>query len=258
MNSTLKAIFLQEALRLALRRPAPTRIPRTLPRAATIDCYVVTLSNSDEGWSMLIESRNDEMVAGSWLNKDRYDAEATLLPQALRKVEFEGTHFLGPYEFKYHSPVKFVVHQWLRLPYITVLRDRLEQFQFNRQHLVRMDRIAILRHVYEASLETPRREVSSITVAASIYSNRIFFHPDKNRMLNHCRLLLDSLVASGDLAATGTVYTLAPTALQTLSQYEEEERRHLDVLSQQCALKWFTFVLIAVGLLQAYITWMKP
>ena len=197
-------------------------------------------------------------MIGRWLNNDTYDSDVALLPQALRIAEFECTHFLGPYEFKYGSPFKFIVHQWMRLPYISILRDRLEQFQFNRQNLVRLDRIATLRHVYEASLETPRREVSSVTLAASIYTNRLFFHPDKSRMLNHCRLLLDSLVASGDLAVAGVAYTLAPAALRTLSEHEEEERRHRDMLSQQRALKWFTFALIAVGILQVYVTWAKP
>lgn len=257
MLANLNEFILSRALQLALRRPAPNLIPRSMPRADAIDCYVATLSGSKEEWSVLVDSQTSQTVNGRWLNGDTYEGAVTLLPEAIHASKFECTHFLGPYEFKYDKPLKFILHQWLRLPHVAVLRDRLEQFQFNRQHLVRRDRIDILRYVYEASLETPSQGVSSISLAASLYTNRIYFHPDKTRMLNHCRLLLDSLVASGDLNSVDAAYTIAPPALKTLSQHEEDDRRHRDMLSQQRALKWLTFALIGVGLLQAYVSWAK-
>jgi hypothetical protein len=255
MFPKLIAFIRRVAIRTALRKPAPGRIPRSMPRATTVDCYVVTLSGPDEEWSVLVEAMVHETVNGQWLNGDSYDGEVALLPEAEAAAKFQCTHFLGPYEFKYESPLKFVFHQWFRIPQIAVLRDRVEQYQFNRRHLVRRDRIEILRYLYETRLENASREVSSVSLATKLYTNRVFFHPDKNKMLNHCRMLLDSLVESGDLQLNGAAYSITSHALTTLSQHEEEDRRHRDMLSQQRGLKWITVALIAVGLLQAYLSW---
>lgn len=257
MIARLNKLIFCKALRLALLRPAPTRIPRSLPRAAAVDCFVATLSGPDGSWSVLVESQTTQSVGGLWLSDGTYQFQVELLPATIRAAEFECTHFLGSYEFRYKSPLTFVIHQWLKFPYISVLRDKLEQYQFNRQHLVRRDRIEILRYVYEASLDTPAREVSSTDLAATLYTNRLFFHPDRTRMLNHCRMLLDSLVATTDLRFTGAGYTISTSALNTLSQHEEDERRHRDMFSQQRALNWLTVMLIVVGLVQAYSGWSK-
>lgn len=247
--------LLKAAITLALRKPAPTLIPRSLPRAATIDCFVVTLSESIGNWSLLIDSAGPHGVEGRWLEAGSYDRPVGIPWTNLRDAEFQCTHFLGLFEFEYRSPQTLLLREQLLLPRLEVLRDRVTQMRFNRLRLVRKDRIEILRLVLESSIEKASFQTSSVTLAANLYSNRLFFHPEKEQMINHCSLLLESLVASGDLAHKDGVYKLAPKALHTLSQYEEDDRRHKDMLAQQKALKWLTLSLIFVGLLQAYAGW---
>jgi hypothetical protein len=45
----------------------------------------------------------------------------------------------------------------------------------------------------EETLKRRDYRVSSVTLAANLYSNRVFFHPQREQMLNYCSMLLDSL-----------------------------------------------------------------
>lgn len=220
-----------------------------------MDCFVVTLSESNGNWSLLVDIAGTYGVEGRWLEADSYDRPVSIPWTNLRDVEFQCTHFLGLFEFEYRSPLTLLLREQLLLPRLEMLRDRVTQMRFNRLRLVRKDRIEILRLVLESSIEKTGFQTSSVTLAANLYTNRLFFHPAKNQMLNHCSLLLESLVSSGDLTHKDGIYKLAPKALHTLSQYEEDDRRHKDMLVQQKALKWLTFSLIFVGLLQAYASW---
>ncbi|HDZ9392160.1 TPA: hypothetical protein RUZ63_003389, partial [Vibrio cholerae] len=62
-----------------------------------------------------------------------------------------------------------------------------------------------------------------------------------------------SLVASNDLIKEKYGYKLSCYAMVSLSQFEQDERKHKETLKQSKAMSWLTFVLIIVGLMQAYI-----
>lgn len=255
MLQLLRITLLKAAIKLALRKPAPTLIPRSLPRAASVDCFMVTLTGSVDDWSLLVDTAGPCGIKGRWLDAGSYDRPVSIPWTNLRDAEFQCTHFLGPFEFEYRSPQTLLLRENLQLSRLQVLRDRVTQMRFNRLRLVRKDRIEMLRIILESSIDKSSFHTSSVTLAANLYTNRLFFHPEREQMLNHCSLLLKSLVASGDLTLKDGAYRLTPKALHTLSQYEEDDRRHRDMLAQQKALKWLTFSLIFVGLLQAYASW---
>ena len=52
-------------------------------------------------------------------------------------------------------------------------------------------------------------------------------------------------------------YCVTGKAINTLSKYEEQERRHLENASLQKKMLYLTFAIIIVGVLQAYITYIK-
>lgn len=243
------------AIRLALRRPAPDSIPRSLPKAKDVNCYVVELGGPDAGWPLLADSIRPRGVEGRWLEGDTYELSASIPNAQLRPMHCQFTHFIGIYEFRYRSALAFLAQEFLLLPQLSILRDKASQFIFNRKTLVRKERVEILRLAIEATVENSKYELHPMSLATRIYSNRWIFHPRKTQILNYFSLLLDSLADSGDLTRKDGGYKLAPKALVTLSQYEEEERKHQAMLVQQRAMKWLTFVLIFVGLLQAFVTW---
>ncbi|WP_142081681.1 hypothetical protein [Roseinatronobacter monicus] len=76
-------------------------------------------------------------------------------------------------------------------------------------------------------------------------------HPEFKQQMRYYRLVLDSLVASGDLEELKKgQFSLSPKALATLDYYEEADRRHQDNLRQQRRLGWLTFALVLVGATQ--------
>lgn len=255
MLRRLRQLLLKTACRIATRRPAPNLIPRSLPRAAGLDCFSLILNGKDNDWSLLVDSASPQGVTGRWLEGESYSLPTSVTWGVALDSAIDCSHYLGVHEFQYKSPLQFIVREGLFLPHFDVFRDRLQQDRFNREGLVRLDRMTILRFLTEESIKKRGYKVSSVTLAANLYSNRVFFHPEREQMLNYCSLLLDSLVKSKDLILDECAYSLAPQALQTIAAYEEDDRRHRDMLAQQRALKWFTFVLIFVGLMQVYASW---
>jgi len=100
--------------------------------------------------------------------------------------------------------------------------------------------------------------MSSISLMSLLYSNRWVFHPEKDELIRYCSFLLSSLAASGDLIERQGTFTLAGKALATISEYEEDYRRHRDQIVLQRILAFLTVALVIVGAVQAYVTWIKP
>ncbi|MDP2030486.1 MAG: hypothetical protein Q8K12_12675 [Thiobacillus sp.] len=204
---------------------------------------------------MLADALHPAGVEGRWVDADSFVLPACIPNDILHPAQFRCTHFIGIYEFKYHSALQLLIHEFLLLPRFDIWRDKLTQYFFNKQRLVRKERINVLRLILEATVRERRFTISSVSLASRLYSNRWVFHPDKDEMLSYCTLLLDSLASSGDIVDERGSYRFAPQALSTLAQYEEDERKHRDMIRQQSALKWLTVALVVVGLIQALITW---
>ena len=61
------------------------------------------------------------------------------------KVYFS-RHLLENYEFKYYSSTKFLVWEYLQIPRMIILQNRLAQFWYNSRTPIRTDRIEILKN----------------------------------------------------------------------------------------------------------------
>jgi len=258
MKPNLEISICRAAISLALRRPAPDVIPRSGARAKGVDCYVIQVGGAEAKWPFLVDSLDRKGLLGRWWNGNRFESECCIPYAYLAFDEVQITHYIGIYEFGFASPLSFLVQEVLRWPYLLIARDRIAQFFFNKQTLVRKDRIHVLRLIVEATLSERTFSCSSPRLMSLLYSNRWVFHPDKAQSLAYCSLLLDSLVASGDLTREQGAYRLAPKALATLAQFEEDERKHRDLIVQQRILKWLTAGLVLVGGAQVLLSWLRP
>lgn len=120
---------------------------------------------------------------------------------------------------------------------------------------MRSERIETLKLILEETIENRTFIVSSVSLSGLLYTQKWVFHPDKSRQLAYNDLLLKSLVESGELTSVQYGFKLSPKALVTISEYEEDQKRHRDNLAQSSATKWLTFALIIVGLVQAGVTY---
>jgi len=112
----------------------------------------------------------------------------------------------------------------------------------------------VLEYFFEQTLTNRTFHSSYVAIVQGLNGIRAFGHPHIDDTQRYYELVLNSLVESGDLERREIYYSLSPHALVTLSGYEVEERRHRAEIRQQRILGFLTFVLILIGLLQAYVT----
>ncbi|EKF9485167.1 hypothetical protein O1C26_003548, partial [Vibrio cholerae] len=110
-----------------------------------------------------------------------------------------------------------------------------------------------LQLILEKTVDDNTFSITPYKLSNLLYTERWYYHPDRERNYNYNVLLLDSLVASNDLIKEKYGYKLSCYAMVSLSQFEQDERKHKETLKQSKAMSWLTFVLIIVGLMQAYI-----
>lgn len=256
-RNRLRAAVTRAAINFALRKPAPQRIPLSLPAAAGNDFYSVELLEpSSESRSAYVSARDGEHYRVIYFNEAVGGGyEAIVLGHRVDAFQFQARHYLRGYEFRSRSPLLFLFQQLVRYPNLLILQDRLAQFLFNRRKLTRHDRIEILRMFVTKTMTNPNYSASATSLLQDLHSLRGFSHPQGQEIMNYYRLVLQSFVESEDLALSNHAYTLTGRGMHTLAQYELEERRFQESMGQQRLVGKLTIALIAVGIAQALATY---
>lgn len=247
------------AIRVTRRRPAPDTIPLSPPRAFGNDFYQAELYElHDSNKYMLIDTLSERGVEGIFFNGVGESAFPASIPnENLGLFRLEVRYYLRGYELHTKTAAMFLL-QWLTYyPQFAIWRDRTVQFLFNRRRLVRQDRIELLRMFIAKTIEHPGYTTSATNLLHELHSLRGFSHPKRSETMNYYRLMLDSFVASGDLEQTQHAYRLSPRGVAGLAEFELEERRFKEGLKQQRLVGWLTIALVAVGIIQAYVTYIS-
>lgn len=204
------------------------------------------------GTHMIVDSSSATGVTGRLFGQQVPLEPQTITWAELKTLNLELTHFLGPYEFKYTSPWKFLLAHISRWPQLYRMGRRVRQFFFNRKKLVRVDRMSALRHLVEQRIGRRDARSSPAQLVAEIHTFRAFHHPSIDEQLAYGALLMDSLVASGDLSNEQGSYKVMPKALVTLAQYDEDDRRHRDNKIIQWLVVWLTIILAMAAAIEAW------
>lgn len=244
--------LLRYALLRALRKPTPNPIPRSGDAGAAVDGYVIYLRDSGSDLQVLIDKLDQYGVYGRALKDDTYELDVVIPTRDLQYFKVEIQHYYGLWQFNYFSPLRFIVQDILNFPMWVWGWNAIQQSIFNRRRLVRRERISVLQELVERTIQDPRFKISHIGLVGGIYTHRWVHHPTQASIVAYYKLALDSLVESGDLNSDGMSYTVSSKALETLSRYEEQDRKHRDNVKQKRALNWLTLVLVLLGALQVY------
>jgi hypothetical protein len=123
--------------------------------------------------------------------------------------------------------------------------------------------LRIARGILASTIEKRSYETGETDLLTRFYTARWVHRPDKEELMTYYRLLLESLKASGDLADGRQGFKLNPQALNTIADFEQEDRRHRDNYKTQRGIFWLTIVLMFVGAIQAGAAayqawWPKP
>ena len=258
---------IKNAILKASNMPCPGSVPRTGARAKSVDCVSVTLSCEDsELWNFLVDGYDQRGAVGRFWNESSYSSEGTIPWRFIADYQFEATYFRGVHNFAFESAAEFLLSMFFKKPSLSVLRNRVAQFLFNKKTPVRKSRIDLLKHLIELRRQDAvsndgivRGQFnghSAHSLLEILNGRRIFFHPNFRETLVDMQMNLGSLAQSGDVIENQLSYRATDSALTTIAVFEEENRRHADQVRQNNAISLLTLALVLVGILQAYITWM--
>lgn len=241
-------------LKSLLDKPAPDRIPRSGEKALSVDCNVVYFRSLDKSWTLLCDEVFPEGVTGKyWANGEEF-GRVSIPFYLMGDYELDITHFYGRYDLRYRSITQYFWEGIVPVDKTKILIGKGSQFLFNKKELVRSERVEVLKIILEKELDQLQYEISSVALSTLLYTEKWVFHPDKSRQLRYNDLLLRSLHESGDLEKTQHGFRLSSKALVTIAQYEEDQKKHRENISQAKSMKWLTVALIFVGLIQAFVT----
>ncbi|QSX33779.1 hypothetical protein JYB87_00550 [Shewanella avicenniae] len=241
-------------LKSLLNKPAPDRIPRSGEEALSIDCNVVYFRSLDNSWTLLCDGICPKGVTGKyWLDNKEF-GRISIPFYLMGDYELDITHFYGRYDLRYGSIAQYFWEGLIPVDKAKILIGKGSQFLFNKKELVRSERIEVLKVILEKELDQGQHEISAVSLSTLLYTEKWVFHPDKSRQLRYNDLLLHSLHESGDLVKTQYGFKLCSKALVTIAQYEEDQKKHRENISQAKSMKWLTVALVVVGLIQASVS----
>ena len=244
------------AVRTALKRPAPKTIPVTGPRQKQRNYSAVYLRAEDARY--YVDNACPQGLEGAWFDPgDRAGWPASVPCGAIPQFELEIYRYAKEEQFTYRSAAKFLLHHYALIPWIVLWCNRVRQVVYNTRRLVRVDRMELLRLIVEEDVESPSYRFDTGTVMSLKHGPLWAGHPDNGRAWRYSRLVLDSLVASGELRVQNGVYHLEAKALATLAQFEEDNRRHRDLVRLQRVLIWVTIALVIVGAIGVSVSYIS-
>lgn len=245
----------------ALIKPSPNTIPLSQPRCANNDYYEIHILIPDLDWNLLCKSKENNGYSGFLWIENQDGCDATVLFSTLEHYQFttEITHYYKCYTFKYHTKFKFLLSQLFNWHKIEIAKDKFVQAVYNRKTLVRSERMELLNYLVEKTIENSEYSTTPMNLGVHMHSQRWFYHPERKEHQSHYKLLLDSLVDSGDLDVNNRSYSVTGKALATLSEYERDQQKHQDDFNNAKTAHHLTWGLIFIGtisvLSQLFMWW---
>ena len=258
--------FLHELLPKLLAKNAPSKIPMSGDAARSNDFYTIYL-----GEEYYVQSYDpDTRVLGVLgLDSDNnFSVSAQLNLRDAIQWPIRITHYFKSYWRDYKSLHHLARHYkfyWFQITvYANIYVKRILQWIFNKKRLwVVRDRTDLLDFIIQWHIR-PKSDAdsfysSSISKSFTTYSlmnellsTKWVHHPHSIETKRRLELFLDAFVESGDLEKKDFSYTLAPRATLTLSQHQENERRHRDAMRTQWIIILLTFILAFSSAVEVY------
>jgi hypothetical protein len=239
------------AIRIAIRRPMPKSLTYGDRRNNN---YQVRLDDLDGDFRFVPKLVLLNGLEGWCFVDNERRADASLPNAQLAKLSFEIIHHYREFTITTKSPALFIAQRLVRYPFFANWKQRIAQFLFNRRRLARQDRIAILRHIFDQTVENPSYRTSSLDLPSKIYGMRFWGRDDHDAHISYYEIVLDSLLESGDLQRVERDYALSPKAVATLDAHETQQERHRDNVSIQRTIALITVVLALLAAAQVGTT----
>ncbi|PDS99271.1 hypothetical protein CO659_00180 [Rhizobium sp. S9] len=254
----------ERVIATTLGKKSPAEIPTSGERALQNDCYSSYLLDEAGEARLSIREIDGNEVRGKWsLDGQNFTEDRAIPLSELPSYTLYVQHYYRGWTFYSVGVPKFLRYRWSRWPWIRVKFDRFLQSRFNKKELARKRRMDVLEYVLAETMKDRTFQTNATTLLTHLYSVRWVHRPDKDELMNYYEFTLDALKDSGDLATTEHHgYRLTPKALNTVTAYVEDERRHNDNKKIQTWIVILTVALTIVGVAQAaaavYEQWKPP
>lgn len=243
-------MFFKWAIRSALKKNAPKRIPLTGERAQKNDFYEIFVELPNLNWKVLVDEEQKEGL-NVFVFEDEENGRQAWLPYRLFKEEDKSlsiTHWYKGNEFKYTTSLGFLIGKTFRYHWFWNLYNNIFQNIYNKRTLHRTSRMELLNKMVEESIRQPNKAFSPTAWGVKEYSFRWVQHPEREQYQAHLRLIMDSLVDSRELIRNGATYQITAKALSCLDKFENEEQKHRDSMRLARITHLLTFWIIVIGL----------
>ncbi|GDY28263.1 hypothetical protein AHAT_41530 [Agarivorans sp. Toyoura001] len=256
LGNIIRDKYYSVVLNVLNKKLAPETIPRTGDKAQQVDCIAAYLKAKDGSYSLLIDKVLPKGVQGRlWKGDDIGHTDNSFITYSeFSEADLEITHFYKTYNLTYDSTIQMIYKGWSHYYKGLILLGKAQQFVFNKRKLARFEKLETLREIVDKTVQNPDFSTSPIMLNELKHPLHWVFHPDKDLNISFNKLLLESLVESGDLKLDNFQYSLTSQALNTISEFEKDERRHIQLLKQQNWMKILTFLLVLIGGAQVFFT----
>lgn len=239
------------AIRRALLKKSPDRIPLSGERVFLRNYYTANLGDNEHRWRFIVQREVADGFVGLWFEKiGKESEERTINFNKLAEYDILIVHYYKELEIRFSSAIEFWLNNLLYLHWWRYTVYRLSLFLLARKNLSRAKRLQVLQFFHDKSMDNWDYAAGPEGIMTEIYGPSWRLHPDNERLFRYYELVLESLVESGDLESKSHQYVMKPKALHTLFIAEEDERRHTDNRKQQKYIILLTVVLAVVGLMQ--------
>lgn len=220
------------------------------------DNYIVQIRDNDKKVVARITGIDGNTVRGRVLEDTRLAGPYEKSLTGELNIQLQVYHFYKGSVYDIDGIEAFKRYD-LYKPYILKhYQHKVVQSLYNRRIRFDGDRVATLRFIYRSIYDdegntSKQNEFYSDQVLASKYGGRVFGHPRFFSLRRKQEILLESLVASGDLSKNSNgSYRLEGKSLWTISKFEIEERKHNQNLAVNSILAALTFVLATTAIIE--------
>lgn len=251
--------LIEKALSVSAKKKCPKKFSLSNGSA---DFYHVEIHQGTDEFLAMPENIKDQKLPVRKLDGETYIAHRDLDITTLSNSSIKITHYFKTAQFIYHSAGTFLLAHYLRLSaldyQIMQWRENGWQKSFNRKNLIIKDRIEVLDAVLTMHL-AGQSQITTLDLITKVHrTHRWLRHPDRPEVQRRYELLLQSWASEGSLEDKNGIFRVKPQALASLDQIQRDERRHSDMKKLTARLVLFTGLLVAIGLLQAGTTMLKP
>jgi hypothetical protein len=247
----MKNWFYKLAIRRALLKKSPTRIPLSGGRVFLRNYYTASLGDDENRWRFLVQSEVADGFSGNWFERIDGEAEERIIEfNNIAEYDVLIVHYYKELEIRFSSAIEFWLNSILYMHSLRYAVYRISLFWLARKNLSRAKRLQVLQLFHDKSMEDWDYAAGPESVMTELYGPSWRRHPDNARLFRYYELVLKSLVESGDLESKRHQYVMKPKALHTLFVAEQDETRHTDNRKQQKYIIFLTVVLAIVGILQ--------